>query len=364
MNNKLRVGLIGASPNGSWGTVAHLPALAGLPQFEVTAVSTAHVETARETAGKFSIPHAFSDPRSLAEHPDVDVVVVAVRVPAHEELVTMALEAGKHVYCEWPLGTDTAEAIKLRDAADKAGVMHMTGLQARHAPAIACLRDMIAEGAIGTVRGVHLVHSVPWQFGGRPSSAYLLDRASGAHYLSIPGGHSIDVICHLFGEFTSLSATLATLSTEATAHGIARPSWDQAIIGGILDGGIVAGVRLEGSSAHGTGMRMEISGSGGNLVLSTVPGGRGIQMADLELQKATGTGRFEPIAVPEYYYGVPDAIRTNPSLNVAKAYLALHDAISTGQSPTPDFSDAVIRHQTLDAIEQSHLEGRRIVLAR
>src|SRR5690606_6419743 len=121
MEKILRVGVIGANPNGSWGSVAHLPALARLPQFTTTAVSTAHIETARETAKHFNIPKAFADPRSLAAHPDVDVVAIAVRVPAHNELVTIALDAGKHVYCEWPLGKTTAEAMALRDAADAAG---------------------------------------------------------------------------------------------------------------------------------------------------------------------------------------------------------------------------------------------------
>ena len=47
------------------------------------------------------------------ESPEVDLVVVTVKVPHHRELVPSALEAGKHVYCEWPLGNGLAEARKL-----------------------------------------------------------------------------------------------------------------------------------------------------------------------------------------------------------------------------------------------------------
>src|SRR3546814_5692300 len=65
------------------------------------------------------------DPRKLAEHPHVDVVSVCVRVPAHRELVMLALEAGKHVYCEWPLGRDTDEAAELERFARERGVTHM-----------------------------------------------------------------------------------------------------------------------------------------------------------------------------------------------------------------------------------------------
>jgi len=364
MERILRVGVIGANPNGSWGSVAHLPALARLPQFRTTAVSTAHIETACETAKHFDIPNAFADPRSLATHPDVDVVAIAVRVPAHKELVTIALDAGKHVYCEWPLGKTTAEAIALRDAADAAGVMHMTGLQARRAPAISYIRDLIAEGSIGTVREANLIHSIPWTFTGRgPSSSYLLDRESGAHFLSIPGGHSIDTLCYLLGEFTSLSATMQTLGDEAQAFGISKPSYNQVVIGGVLGNGVVAGIRLQGSSAFGIGVRLEIGGDRGDLIVTTVAGGRGIQMSDLKLQRTTATGVLEDLAIPDSYFAdLPASIRKNPPLNVAKAYLALHEAITSGTAPSPNFSDAIIRHKTLDAIQQSQDEDRTITL--
>ena len=55
---KIRVGIIGASAHGSWGTRAHLPALQAMPDYEVTAVCTTRQETADETAKLFGIPHA------------------------------------------------------------------------------------------------------------------------------------------------------------------------------------------------------------------------------------------------------------------------------------------------------------------
>jgi predicted dehydrogenase len=358
----LRVGVIGANPGGSWGSLAHLPALKALPEFEVTAVSTAHRETAEETARTFGIPHAFDDPRRLAEHPDVDVVSVVVRVPAHEELVGIALDAGKHVYCEWPLGRTTDEARALANAADAAGVVHMTGLQARRAPAILYLRDLLDEGVLGRVTAVQLTHSVPWSAAGRPGSKYLLDRDSGATFLTVPGGHSIDAICHVLGEFTQLRASLETLSTEAASYGFSRPSPDQAFISGKLASGVEAGLRLQGTSKHGTGMRLEIGGTEGDLVITSVAGGRGIQMADLAIHRATGTGRLESLEIPDRYFDLPESIRRNPPMNVAKSYRALHAAISSGNRPSPDFNDAVTRHRTIDAIQQSSDLGKTINL--
>src|SRR3546814_5176530 len=101
------------------------------------------MESAKATAARYGVAHAFDDPRKLAEHPDVDVVSVCVRVPAHRELVMLALEAGKHVYCEWPLGRDTDEAAELERFARERGVTHMVGLQARNSPVLAYVRDLL-----------------------------------------------------------------------------------------------------------------------------------------------------------------------------------------------------------------------------
>src|SRR3546814_5216850 len=70
--SKLRVGVIGANLQGSWGASAHLPALAALDELETVAVATSHMESAKATAARYGVAHAFDDPRQLAEHPDVD----------------------------------------------------------------------------------------------------------------------------------------------------------------------------------------------------------------------------------------------------------------------------------------------------
>src|SRR4051794_8369964 len=215
--NRIRVGIIGASARGSWGTRAHLPALQALPEYEVTAVCTTRQETADETAKQFGIPHAFADPRQLAQHPDVDVVTVCARVPTHHGLVMAALDAGKHVFCEWPLGRDTAQAEEMRALAERKGVRHIVGLHARADSTLNYVKDLIAQGYIGRVLSCTMVASGSgWDGTFTRSSAYLADRANGATFLSIPGGHSIDALCYCLGEFRELSATLATQRKQAT----------------------------------------------------------------------------------------------------------------------------------------------------
>jgi predicted dehydrogenase len=102
--DKIRVGIIGASPGRGFASIAHIPALHALPDFEITAVCTTRQASAEAAAKHFNIPLAFSDPAQLAQHPEVDLVTVCVKVPDHYQPVMAAIDAGKHVYCEWPLG--------------------------------------------------------------------------------------------------------------------------------------------------------------------------------------------------------------------------------------------------------------------
>jgi predicted dehydrogenase len=361
----LRVGVIGANPKGSWGTYAHLPALTALPGFRVSAISTAHRDTAAATAARCGAELAFDNARELAEHPQVDAVAICVRVPKHKELVEIALAAGKHVYCEWPLARDSAEAEGLLQQARGRQVVHMVGLQARQSPVLLHARTLIEEGAIGAVHSCSLVHSVPWFFGTDPDStyAYLLDRASGAHFLSIPGGHSIDALCYLLGEFRSLSAIVAKVAFGIDdAATVQQSSPNQIVIDGILQSGVVASVRLQGAPAFGTGVRLEINGSKGDLLITTAPQARGIQMSDLQLHRTVGVGELQAVAIPEAAWGVPVALRAAPALNVARAYLEFHDAIVKGRDATPDFAAALARHRTLDAVDRAAAQARRITM--
>src|SRR5260370_37394755 len=92
----------------------------------------------------------------MVREPDIDLVSVVVKVPSHYQVVTAALNAGKHVYCEWPLGANLAEAEQMAALAKIKGVRAMVGLQARGDPTLRYLRDLIAEGYVGEVVVVNM----------------------------------------------------------------------------------------------------------------------------------------------------------------------------------------------------------------
>jgi Oxidoreductase family, NAD-binding Rossmann fold len=176
----LRISRIESSPGG-WGRDAHIPALSALPEFEITAVCTSRQETADETAKHFGFPHAFADPYKMLQHPDVDLVSICVRVPFHHQLGMAALNAGKHLYCEWPLAATTEQAQQMRDLAVRKGVRHMVGLQARGAREFNRLRDLVAEGYVGKVLSCTMIIATPaWGTEFKNDRAYMADRSNGS----------------------------------------------------------------------------------------------------------------------------------------------------------------------------------------
>jgi predicted dehydrogenase len=359
------VGVIGASPRGSWGARAHLPALKASPAFEVTAICNSSLESARQAAAMFGAAHAFADVGEMVAHPDIDLVVVCLRVASHYEPVMAALDAGKHVYCEWPLAVDTAQAEAMAAHARAKGVTHMVGLQSRAAPVINHVRNLVAQGYIGELKAASLLHSAPWQPTPSRATTYMQDARSGSTFMSIPTGHAVDALCYALGEFRQLSATVATLVKEIPIAGtedvVTRTSPDQIMVQGSLVNGAMASVHMQGSGV-GTGFRFEINGTKKTLVVTPASPGP-FQLSALRLfEGAQGTADLSEEAIPETLVRAPGA-PAGPSFNLAQMYANLAQAIRDGRPAEPDFETAVLRHKTLDAIQRASDSGRAQILS-
>src|SRR5512134_2058117 len=143
MAPKIRLGFVGANVRATWASQSHFPALMASPDVEMTAVCTTRPETAEEARKAFGAKLAFHDFRAMVASPEIDAVAVCVRVPLHYEPTKAAIEAGKHVYTEWPLGRNTAEAEELAALARAKGVPTAVGLQSRVSPAILFMKEQI-----------------------------------------------------------------------------------------------------------------------------------------------------------------------------------------------------------------------------
>ena len=358
--DRIGVGIIGANVRYGWGTRAHLPALQALPEFDVVAVATTRMESARETAERYAIPNAFDNAQALVEHPDVELVLVCVRVPLHHELTSAALRAGKHVFTEWPLGANTAEAVELHDLAESAGVRHMVGLQARAAPQFVRMQQLIAEGYVGEVLSATMRQTLPGAGPRRESFAWAVDASKGASTLSIASGHALDALAFCLGEFRSVSGTVATrVRSVPIVDGdrIAEvTSPDTVHVSGETEGGAAVSVAISSVPGHGSGLRVEVHGSEGVLLLTS----DGMsQIAGLTLSGARNEdGAVAELPIPDDCWWVPQDL-VGPGLNVAQLFRRLGESIHGGAPAVPDFAHAVRRHELLDAIQSASDTGER-----
>jgi predicted dehydrogenase len=235
--NKIRVGIVGANPSRGFASIAHIPALQALPDFEISAVCTTRQESADAAARKYGAPLAFCDAEKLAQHPDVDLVTVSVKVPDHYQPVMAAINAGKHVYCEWPLGRNTDEAVRMCDAASRTGIRHAVGLQGQVSPAINYAKDLIADGYVGRILSATMIGCAP-NWGPTIDRAYQADRANGANLLTITGGHTVDALCYCLGEFREVTACVVSqrdrMPVDETGEIIAKTVPDQLVVNGIV----------------------------------------------------------------------------------------------------------------------------------
>ena len=362
MTKKIGVGIIGVQPDRSWAAVAHIPALRALADdYEIVALSTTRQESADASASRYGVANAFDSAEKLCACAGVDLVAVTVKVTHHFELVRTAIAAGKHIYCEWPLGNGIAEAREMAALAAAKGVTAVVGTQARFSPVLAYVRDLIAQGYVGEVLSVSIIGSgLNWGPFMETPNAYTADIRNGATLLSIPVGHTLDGLVPAIGEVAELKAVLANARTTATVvetgDTIALTSHDQVLFAGTLASGAPISLHYRGGMPRGTGLLIEINGSAGDLQITSFGGHA--QLLDLELKGATGQDQAPaPLTVPAEYFGVQveGGCMTG---NVARLYKQLAADIRTGSKGCPSFADAVTRHQVLEAVASSAASGK------
>ena len=180
--NRITLGIVGASASYGWGMRAHLPAFLALPEYDLAAVCTTRQETAEESAKAYGARKTYWDYREMVADPEIEVVDVCVRAPSHYEVAMAALEAGKHVFCEWPLGANSAQADEMASLAEAKGVRTMVGLQSRYAPSFQRFRQLVQEGYVGRLISANMTMFLPGLGRPRPEGAvWSTQREAGAH---------------------------------------------------------------------------------------------------------------------------------------------------------------------------------------
>lgn len=151
----IKVGFVGLSATG-WARVLE-PALRSLGDtYQIVAVSTTNEASARASAQrlseetKYPVKPYYGDTTQIANDPDVDFVVVAVKAPEHRKALLPVIQAKKPFFIEWPAGKNVQETRELAALARQNGARSIVGLQGRHSPTLnkvtsfATLRDPLA----------------------------------------------------------------------------------------------------------------------------------------------------------------------------------------------------------------------------
>ncbi len=350
MTRPLKIAVVGANAQRGWARDAHIPALQQLEGVDLHAVSARTQAGAEEAAEAFSATLAFGDSLEMVRDSSIDVVAVTVKVPEHRAVVLAALEAGKHVYCEWPLGRDVAEAEDMAAAAS--GAHALIGLQALSAPAVMAATALVRSGALGRLMTLRVVSpTAGWGAEAPPAYAYLQDRDTGAGFEAIAGGHTLALIDAVVGPYREIDARATTQRPIVRISGgdetVARSCADHLAIIGLHASGCVSTTEVM-SDAATTPFVFELKGDAGWLRL-TGGGPGGYQTGRLALESNVGPSVSDEA----------NADLRGGAVGLARAYARFFQDIRERTHTVPDFADALRLTRLLDAIDRSSHTGVR-----
>jgi predicted dehydrogenase len=369
MARKIRVGLVGASPDRGWARQAHLPAFRASPEFELTAVATSRPDTAERARSVYGVPYAFADARQLADHPEVDLVVVSVRVSRHLELVGIAIAAGKAVHCEWPLASNSAGGRALVDQASAAGIGATLGLQGRFSPSVGRMAELVAAGAVGELTSAKVITTRTKGSAREVSEgyAYTADAAQCAGTLNVLGGHTLDGVQSVIGPIVEVDARLAVQRPDHVIAETGEPllvtAPDHVLAIGSTATGALVSVTIHDTVPSDAGTLFEVTGTTGQLRLTGAEHyepNHNFHVSEMLLHgidRPGGHWRVIEVA-PDRYSELPVLYR-----NIARLYGALGRDIREGSNSVPTFQEGVTLHRLIEAIEVSDRSGTRQRLA-
>lgn len=357
--DKISIGVIGASAHYGWAKRAHMPALAALPEYELTAICTTSEESAQQSKEFYGAQKAYSDYSAIIADPDIDVIDVCVRAPSHYAIALEALQSGKHVLCEWPLGSSSVQAVELGEIANRQNSQTGVILQSRYAPGFMHVRELLSDGFVGDIVSANMTMFLQGQMRNRTeASAWSAEKSNGAHVLNIHTGHALDVFLWCIGsefhEVQSLVGVQVPASTLTdTQRVIEVTSPDNVLLQGRLQNNALASVHIASIPAHGSAFKMEIYGTEGTLVAQS---SQMVEMIDPIITGARTDGsRLEVLSPPEHLRLAPAATPEGVAVNVAQMFRRFAECLKTGEDFSPNFQEAASRQILLDRIDKDSL---------
>ncbi|WP_156165121.1 Gfo/Idh/MocA family protein [Demequina silvatica] len=377
-------GFMGAAHSQGWRVA---PRFFPIPPVEMAVMVGRDAEKNARLARKWGWAEAGVDAEAAMTRDDIDIVDIVTPGDTHCELAIAALEAGKHVLCEKPLANTVDEARRMAEAAERAarhGVLAMVGFTYRRVPAAELARQMIASGAVGTVRQVRAQYMQDWLADPDSPMTWRLDKAkAGSGALGDIGAHAIDLAQHLTGQrVDAVSGTVQTFVSErplmAAGRGLGGTADADAPRGQVTVDDYAAFVGRFDGGALGSFEASRFATGRKNALRVEVYGDRGAVVFDLEDMNAV---QWYDATAPSDRQGFTRILATEPEHPYLSAWWPaghtlgyehgfvhqakdLVEAVVSATQPSPSFADGYQVQRVLDAVERSAADGSAWVSTR
>ncbi len=382
MIKSLNVAMIGGGFMGK----AHAMAYAAMPMFFWPAPAIPHRKVvvdvndvlAEEARQRFGFEEASSDWKDTIARDDIDVVDICTPNNVHAEIAIAAAKAGKHIICEKPLARTVEEARAMTKAVKEAGVTNMVAFNYRRTPAVALAKRFIDEGRIGKILNFRGTYLQDWSADPNgPLSWRFQKNIAGSGAIGDIGTHVVDMAHYLVGNITEVNAITKTYIKERPiqAGGVdmlgASDKKTDAPLGIVdVDDEVLSLIRFE-TGAVGTLEATRNAYGRNNFLTLEIHGEEGSihfnyeRRDELQVMFASDPGDargFRTIYTgPAHPYG--DGLWPIPGLGIGYSETKIVEcrdffaAIVNGETPTPDFAEALQTELVADALIKSGQTG-------
>lgn len=329
MTDKLSVGLLGA---GTMGSLHARIVRLHVDNAEVVAVADIDEETAQARAD--DIGAKACSPEEMLADPGVAAVVIATPPRTHCDLIAATARAGKHIFCEKPIGWELPEIDDALAAVEAAGVKLQVGFNRRFDRSFARAREVIAAGEIGGVLSAFIVGRDPidQRPRGRADDDLFLDTTI----------HDLDMARFLLGvEAVSVYAQAGVMASEQ----LDDP--DTAVTTVRFENGATVVIDNTRLSGHGYDQRVEICGTLGMVTV----GNKAADTVSLAVGRHVEGSGPEPFFTERYLE------------SYVREMQSFVDCVLSGDKPTVSGADGRAAVELALACARSYREGRPVALA-
>lgn len=319
-------------------------------------------------AADFGFELVTTDFRELIEHPEIDIINICSPNLFHREQILAAIAAGKHIYCDKPLVCSAEEAAEIEAAlAGYRGISQMA-FNYRFFPATLRARELVDQGFLGQPIAFRVAYYHSGSVDPKKPMGWKQDRSFGGGVLYDMASHSIDMTCHLLGEYDRVlgsSLILYPNRPDAAGRPVAVQVEDHVVVtarmkkGGL---GVVEGSKVATGSQDE--LKFEIYGTGGALRWNSIdPNFLDVfDQADPDVPLGGELGFKRVAAVSRYpapFSGFPGPKFTVGWLMGHVQSLAAFLAAVRDRKPAePSLSYGVYNIRVLEAVRRSEREGR------